>query len=172
MMARGPNSEMARKRGAKILAEILGFACTNNGGDLIHPDIEGIKQTLRMTLKDANLHPEQIDFISAHATGTKMGDVIEAEAIRSIYGESPYVTALKGYMGHTMGSCGVIETILCIYMMEEGIIAPTLNLEEVDGRCDIIRHTMELREKPVKTSAIQNFAFGGVNTCLFIRKYE
>ena len=164
--------DMARKRGANILAEILGFACTNNGGDLIHPDLEGIKHTLRITLKDANLHPEQIDFISAHATGTKMGDVIEAEAIRSIYGESPYVTALKGYMGHTMGSCGVIETILCIYMMEEGFIAPTLNLDEVDGRCDMIRHTMKLREEPVKTSAIQNFAFGGVNTCLFIRKYE
>ncbi len=85
--------------------------------------------------------PIEVDFVSAHATGTKMGDVIEAQAIHAVYGGGPFVTGLKGYMGHTMGSCGVIETIMTLYMMQDGFIAPTLNLEEPDERCAMIRHT-------------------------------
>jgi 3-oxoacyl-[acyl-carrier-protein] synthase II len=111
-----------------------------------------------------------VDFISAHATATKMGDVIEAQAIHNIYGDSPYVTGLKSYMGHTMGTCGVIETMITLYMMEEGFIAPTLNLDEIDKRCAMIRHVKELCEADIRIAAVQNFAFGGVNTCLIIKK--
>ncbi len=89
--------------------------------------------------------PIEVDFVSAHATGTKMGDVIEAQAIHAVYGAGPFVTGLKGYMGHTMGSCGAIETIMTLYMMQDGFIAPTLNLEEPDERCAMIRHTPALR---------------------------
>jgi 3-oxoacyl-[acyl-carrier-protein] synthase II len=163
--------EGARKRGATILAEIVGFACNNNGGDLILPNRNGISETLRLGLEDAALSADKVDFISAHATATKMGDVIEAQAIHAIYGEGPFVTGLKGYMGHTMGSCGAIETILTIYMMQEGFIAPTLNLEEIDERCAMIRHTMTLREQPLHVAGIQNFAFGGVNTNLLIKRF-
>ena len=91
-------------------------------------------------------------------------------AIAKVYGTGPFVTGLKGYMGHTMGSCGVIETILTLYMMEKGFMAPTLNLEKIDPRCDMIRHNQELREIPVKIASIENFAFGGVNTSLFLKK--
>jgi 3-oxoacyl-[acyl-carrier-protein] synthase II len=73
-------------------------------------------------------------------------------------------------MGHTMGSCGAIETILTLYMMQEGFVAPTLNLTEVDERCAMVRHAREVIQMPVQTAAIQNFAFGGVNTCLVLRK--
>jgi len=163
--------ESAKKRGAVILAEVIGFACNNNGGDLILPNVNGITQTLRIALRDAGIRPDEVDFISAHATATKMGDVIEAKAIHAVYGEnSPYVTGLKGYMGHTMGSCGAIETILTLYMMEQGVIAPTLNLENIDERCAMIRHATKLVEHPIRIAAIQNFAFGGVNTCLLIKK--
>ncbi|MDK9708499.1 MAG: 3-oxoacyl-ACP synthase [Desulforhopalus sp.] len=161
--------ESAKKRGAVILGEIIGFACNNNGGDLILPNLDGITATLRLALQDAGISAGDVDFISAHATATKMGDVIEAQAISAVYGDKPLVTGLKSYMGHTMGTCGVIESILALYMMDQGFIAPTLNLENVDERCAMLRHTRQLTETRAKISAIQNFAFGGVNTCLLIK---
>ena len=163
--------DSARRRGADILGEVVGFGCNNNGGDLIFPNVDGITATLRIALEDACLNPGDVDFISAHATATKMGDVIEAQAIRKVFGEqTPLISGLKSYMGHTMGSCGVIETILSLYMMAEGFVAPTLNLDKVDPRCAMLRHTPGLIDTPLKVVGIQNFAFGGVNTCLLIRK--
>jgi len=164
--------EAAKKRGAPILGEIIGFSCNNNGGDLILPSLKGIEQTIRIGLDNAQLNPDQVDFISAHATATKMGDVIEAQAIGRVYGDRPLVTALKSYMGHTMAACGAIETIMTLYMMEKGIVVPTLNLEEVDQRCGMINHVQQVTETPVKIAAIQSFAFGGVNTCIFIKKWD
>jgi len=163
--------EFARKRGARILGEVIGFWCGNNGGDLILPNMDGIKETIVNGLQNAGLNPDDVDFVSAHATATKMGDVAEAMAIAKVYGMGPSVTGLKSYMGHTMGSCGVIETILTLYMMEKGFMAPTLNLEKVDPRCNMIRHAQALRETPIKIASIQNFAFGGVNTSLFLKKF-
>ena len=162
--------EVAKKRGATILAEIIGFSCTNNGGDLILPNMDGIRQTLKLGLKDAAISADSVDFVSAHATATKMGDAIEAQATGKVYGDSPVVTGLKSYMGHTMGSCGAIETIIAIYLMEEGFIAPTLNLDKIDERCAMIKHAQNIIETDIRTAAIQNFAFGGVNTCLIIKK--
>jgi 3-oxoacyl-[acyl-carrier-protein] synthase II len=164
--------ETAKRRGADILAEVLGFACNNNGGDMILPNIDGIEQTIRLGLDSARINADQIDWVSAHATATKMGDVIEAQAIARTYGARPLVTGLKSYMGHTMGSCGVIETILAMIMMQEGFVAPTLNLDQVDERCAMIRHTRQVTETAVETAAIENFAFGGVNTSLIIRKMQ
>jgi 3-oxoacyl-[acyl-carrier-protein] synthase II len=161
--------EFAKKRGATILGEIIGFACNNNGGDLILPNHKGIEATLRLALDNAAITPDAVDFISAHATATKMGDVIEAQAMHSVYGDKPLVSGLKSYMGHTMGTCGVIELILTLYMMEQGFAAPTLNLEEVDERCAMLRHCREITETEIQTAAIQNFAFGGVNTCVLVK---
>jgi len=164
--------DSAKKRGANILAEIIGFGCNNNGGDLILPNANGITETIRLGLKDAGIGPDSVDFVSAHATATKIGDVIEAQAIGRVYGDSPIVSGLKSYMGHTMGSCGVIETIITLYMMEEGFVAPTLNLDKVDERCAMINLPMGLIESPIHIAAIQNFAFGGVNTCLMLRNFD
>ncbi len=162
----------AKKRGAPILGEVIGFSCNNNGGDLILPNIEGITETIRLGLKDARIVPGDVDLISAHATATKMGDVIEAKAIGSIYGDLPRVTALKSYLGHTMGSCGVIETIITLYMMQEALAVPTLNLDEIDPRCSMLRHVRTLEQTKIHTASVQNFAFGGVNTCLMLRRFE
>ncbi|MDD5168833.1 MAG: beta-ketoacyl synthase N-terminal-like domain-containing protein, partial [Syntrophales bacterium] len=164
--------ERAKKRGAPILAEVIGFSCNNNGGDLILPNIKGITETIRLGLADAKINAEDVDFVSAHATGTKMGDVIEAQAIHAVYGDHPAVIGLKSYMGHTMGSCGAIETMIAVYLMSEGIIVPTLNLDEVDERCAMINHVTALREQPSRIAAVQNFAFGGVNTSLIIKKWQ
>ncbi|QTA78224.1 3-oxoacyl-(acyl-carrier-protein) synthase 1 [Desulfonema limicola] len=164
--------ESAKKRGAEILGEIIGFSCNNNGGDLILPNVNGIKETIRIGLEDANIRSDSVDFISAHATATKMGDVIEARAIHSIYGDVPRVTGLKSYMGHTMGACGVIETLMTLYMMEKGFIAPTLHLDEIDERCSMIHHVTKVCQSEIRIAAIQNFAFGGVNTCLIVKKFN
>lgn len=162
--------EFARKRGADIIAEVIGFACNNNGGDMILPNLGGITNTLKIGLAGAKIDASEIDLVSAHATATKMGDIIEAQAIGGVFGDSPYVVGLKSYMGHTMAACGSIETILTLYMMREGFIAPTLNLDEIDERCAMIRHVQKILQHPVKTAVVQNFAFGGVNTILFLRK--
>jgi 3-oxoacyl-[acyl-carrier-protein] synthase II len=164
--------EHARRRGADILGEVIGFSCNNNGGDLILPNIDGITRTLTLALETAALDPAEVDFVSAHATATKMGDVIEAQAIGSVYGKRPLVAGLKSYVGHTMGACGVIETIITLHLMAEGIVPPTLNLDEVDERCAMIRHSTCLAEQRIRTAAIQNFAFGGVNTCLMLRRFD
>jgi len=162
--------EFAKKRGATILAEVIGFACNNNGGDLILPNLGGITNTLKLGLANAKIAASEVDFISAHATATKMGDIIEAQAIGSVFGDHPYVVGLKGYMGHTMAACGSIEATIALYMMQDGFIAPTLNLEEIDERCAMIRHVQKIIEHPIKTAVIQNFAFGGVNTILLLQK--
>lgn len=161
--------EAAKARGATIIGEVIGFACNNNGGDLILPNLEGISKTLRLALQAADIEAADVDFISAHATATKMGDVIESQAIHNVYGGRPYVTGLKSYMGHTMGTCGGIELILSLYMMEQGFLAPTLNLDNVDERCAMLNHVREVIETKTQVAAIQNFAFGGVNTCLLVR---
>ncbi|MDD5722783.1 MAG: beta-ketoacyl synthase N-terminal-like domain-containing protein [Syntrophales bacterium] len=164
--------EHARARGAVILGEIIGFSCNNNGGDLILPNIDGITETIRLGLKNAEVSAGEVDLVCAHATGTKMGDVIESQAIHRIYGNRPAVFGPKSYMGHTMGSCGVIETIIVLTLMEEGLLVPTLNLEEVDDRCAMINHVMKLRETPLRIASVQNFAFGGVNTNLIFKKWQ
>ena len=161
--------EAARKRGAPILGEVIGFSCNNNGGDLILPNLQGITSTLRLALADAAIAPHEVYYISAHATATKMGDIIESQAIEAVYGNRPHVTGLKSYTGHTMGTCGVMELIMTLYMMEAGFLAPTLNLEEVDPRCAMLRHTPGVIAAKTKIASIQNFAFGGVNTCLLIK---
>ena len=163
--------EHAKKRGAQILAEVIGFACNNNGGDLILPNLDGITKTLKLGLQNAKINASDVDLVGAHATATKMGDIIEAQAISAVFGDNPYVVALKSYLGHTMAACGAIETVLSVYMMQDGFIAPTLNLEEIDERCAMIKHAQRIMQKHVKTVAVQNFAFGGVNTILLIRKF-
>ncbi len=162
--------ESARKRGAVILGEVIGFSTNNNGGNLIMPDLAGVTQVLEMGLENAQINADQIDFISAHATATRIGDVIEARAINNVYGNKPWVSGLKSYMGHTIAACGVIETILTLYMMEKGFIVPTLNLDQVDDRCAMIRHTPQLMETNIQYAAVQNFAFGGINTSLILKR--
>ena len=131
---------------------------------------DGITQTIKLGLKDAAVRPDAVDFISAHATATKHGDAIEAQATGSVYGKTPVVSGLKSYTGHTMGSCGAIESIMTIYMMQEGFIVPTLNLDHVDDQCAMLQHAREMTDADIRIAAIQNFAFGGVNTCLFLKK--
>lgn len=162
--------EHARSRGAEILGEVIGFSCENNGGNLIHPNVQGIARTLRSGLASARINPEDVDFISAHATATPVGDQIEAGAIHLVYGDNPLVSGMKSYTGHTIGACGVIETCFALLMMQKGLVFPTLHLEDVDEKCAMLNHTPGIVERDLNVISIQNFAFGGVNTALFLKK--
>lgn len=164
--------EFAKKRGANILAEIIGFSCGNNGGSLILPEKPGVELTLRMGLENAKIANNEVDFISAHATATKIGDIIESQAIYEVYKDFPYVTGFKGHIGHTLSACGVIEMIFTLYLMEKGVIIPTLNLENIDEECNAIKHTPKVIEKDIKIASVLNYAFGGVNTSITLRKIQ
>lgn len=164
--------EHAQRRGAPILAEVIGFSCGNNGGDLILPSVPGVQRTILSGLENAGLGPGEVDLVSAHATATRMGDHVEAQALTAVYGAGPRIVALKSYMGHPMGTCGVIETILCLYMMQEGEVYPILNLGQVDEAARGLRLVREREPADLRTVSVQNFAFGGVNTALFLRRFE
>ncbi len=166
----------AKKRNADIKARLLGFANSTDGYHVTapHPDGIGAVACMEKALKKAGLNVEQIDYINTHGTSTPMGDVIETNAIKKLFGSHAYemaVTSTKGATGHMMGAGGVTETIACIKAIEEGIIPPTLNLNTPDEACDLnyvpgqaIRHTVDY----AMTNA---FGFGGQNSSLILGKY-
>ncbi|MBN2403233.1 MAG: beta-ketoacyl-ACP synthase [Spirochaetes bacterium] len=163
--------EYAKKRGAHIYAEITGFGNSCDGSHLTNPNDEGMAEAINRALKDASLSPGDIEHVNAHATATEAGDIAESKATYSLFKDSVPVSAFKGYMGHTLGACGAIESIITILMMNEGFIAPTRNLEIPDPRCAPINHvTGIVREQKFSIGMNNNFAFGGVNTSLIFKK--
>jgi 3-oxoacyl-[acyl-carrier-protein] synthase II len=161
--------ERARKRGAPILGEVEGFWTNGSGAHLTNSDARSMEECLLAALKDAGRNPDEIQYVSAHATGTTHGDEVEATVTHKIYGADVPVTSVKGYMGHTMGACGAIEAIATLLMMREGFIAPTLNLENPDPSLPPLTHVIgEPRDQRSCLAASNNFAFGGVNTSLVL----
>ena len=161
--------ERARNRGAPILGEIEGFWTNGSGAHLTNSDARSMEECLLAALKDAGRSPDEIQHVSAHATGTAQGDEVEAKVIHKIYGPDVPTASIKGYMGHTMGACGAIEAIATILMMREGFIAPTLNLVNPDPALPPLAHVIgEPRDQRFQLAANSNFAFGGVNTSLIL----
>jgi 3-oxoacyl-[acyl-carrier-protein] synthase II len=163
--------EHAKKRGAKIYAEIIGYATNCDGTHLTNPSADGMAGVMLLALKDAGLSPEKIGHVNAHATATDVGDAAEAAAIFKVFGGSIPVSAFKGSMGHTLGACGVLESIITITMMNEGFMAHTKNLETPDPQFPKLNHIMnEAIDKPFNIGMNNNFAFGGINTSLIFKK--
>lgn len=161
--------ERAKRRGASILAEIEGFWSNASGLHLTDSHALSIGECMHAALKTAGRKSEEIQQVSAHATATANGDEAEAIAIHKVFGPHVPVTAIKGYMGHTMGASGAIEAIATIMMMRQGFIAPTLNLESPDPALPTLDHVIgDPRERHVKVAVNNNFAFGGVNTSLVL----
>ncbi len=159
--------EHARARGARIHAEVLGYGNNCNGTHLTNSCAEGIEGAIRRALKDAGLQPNDVAYINAHATATDSGDVAEAQATKVIFGDKVPISAIKGGMGHTLGASGAIESIVTIGMMQRGQAVPTLNLEQVDPRCEGLDHIQgQARTFDMDVVMNNNFAFGGVNTSL------
>ncbi|MCX5694837.1 MAG: beta-ketoacyl synthase N-terminal-like domain-containing protein, partial [Candidatus Omnitrophica bacterium] len=134
---------LAKNRKAKIYAEVIGFNSFGNGSHVSESNRQAIASCINETLKKANLSPQDIDYINAHATATIQGDKEEASAIREIFGDKNPISSLKGNIGHTLGASGAIELIASLIMMGKNIIYPTLNLKEPDKECQGINHIME-----------------------------
>ncbi len=164
--------EHARARGARIYAEVIGYATNSDGQHITNPDAAGMQRVIELALRDAGLEPGRIAYVNAHGTATDAGDIAETAATAAVLGPRVPISSLKSYMGHTLGACGAIEAWLTIEMLREGWFAPTLNLENVDPRCaelDYIRG--EARMLPAEIAMSNNFAFGGINTSLIFRRW-
>ncbi len=163
--------DSAVARGANILGEIVGYSTCGSGAHVSQSNAQAMIRCMRDVLSESGLAAQDVDYISAHATATPQGDVEEAAAIREIFGDRVPVSSLKGYMGHTLGASGAIELIASLKMMEQGVIYPSHNLENIDPECAGIQHVQAPLERPLKTILKNSFAFGGINAALVCRKF-
>ncbi|MEK6528987.1 MAG: beta-ketoacyl-[acyl-carrier-protein] synthase family protein [Nitrospirota bacterium] len=162
--------EHAVRRNAKIYAEITGYSTFGSAAHMSQSDKKSMMYCMNEVLKDSNIAPKQIDYINAHATGTQQGDKEEAEAIKGIFGDSVPVSSLKGYIGHTLGASGAIELIASLIMMKNGIIYPTLNLDEISPDCEGVNHVTQPVKKEINTILKNCFAFGGINASMICKR--
>ncbi|PSU46240.1 beta-ketoacyl-ACP synthase II [Photobacterium frigidiphilum] len=165
--------EHAIARGAKIYAELVGFASNCDAAHVTQPQQETMQLCMEMALKNANLSPESIDYVSAHGTATEKGDIAESNATANIFGDKAPISSLKSYFGHTLGACGAIEAWLSLEMMNTGWFSPTLNLDNVDERCGALDYIRgEGRNIDCQYIMSNNFAFGGINTSLIFKRWQ
>ncbi len=165
--------EHARRRGARIHAEVVGFGTNSDGSHVTQPQAATMERALHLALDDATLAPEAIGFVSGHGTATEWGDIAETKATQAVLGRHAPIHSLKSYFGHSLGACGAIEAWLGIEMMKDQWFAPTANLDVVDDRCGDLDYVMgEGRHLDVRYLMSNNFAFGGINTSLVFRKWE
>jgi 3-oxoacyl-[acyl-carrier-protein] synthase II len=169
--------DFAKARGAKILAELVGYAST---GDAYHvtepsPGGEGLVRAMRRALQKAGLRPDQIDYINAHGTSTPYNDRTETQAIKTCFGDHAYrlaISSTKSMTGHTLGAAGAVETVACIMAIQTGIIPPTINLHHPDPDCDLDYVPNEARQAMVNIAMTNSMGFGGHNACLIFKRYE
>ncbi|MBF0118662.1 MAG: beta-ketoacyl-[acyl-carrier-protein] synthase family protein [Desulfobacterales bacterium] len=164
--------ESAIARSAKIFAEVVGFATVSDTSSIANPDSYAVELCMKEALKDANISPDEIDYVNAHATATIQGDISEGQAIYRLFGENIKVSSLKGHIGHTMAASGSLEIIATICMMNKNILIPTLNLEDEDTECGNFKYIKQLEEAKIKFSLKNNFALGGINASVVLRRYD
>jgi len=162
--------EHAKKRGAKIYAELRGYATTCDGNHLTTPSREGMGNVMNIALENANLSPKDIGYINAHATSTQKGDIEESHATYEIFGKNVPISSTKSYMGHLLGGCGVVESIISIMALNEKLLPANKNLDNVDPECADLDYIREHRDTSIEHVMSNNFAFGGINTSLIFSK--
>ncbi|MDZ7668581.1 MAG: beta-ketoacyl-ACP synthase [Gammaproteobacteria bacterium] len=164
--------EHAVARGAPILGEVVGYGTNMDGSHVTNPDQDSQARCLELALASAGLAADAISYVSAHGTATAAGDVSESHATRRVLGPVP-ISSLKSYLGHTLGACGAQEAWAALMMLREGWFAPTLNLEHVDPACAELDYvTGDGRHLDGEYVMSNNFAFGGINTSLILRRGE
>lgn len=167
------NRDHALARGASIYAEIVGFDTNADGAHVTQPSSDMMQRVMEMALADAGIDPGAIGYVSAHGTATERGDIAESHATGRVLGDAVPVSSLKSYMGHTLGACGALETWLAVEMMNRGWFAPTINLKNVDPACAELDYvTGGGRELDTEYVMNNNFAFGGINTSLIMRRHS
>ena len=165
--------EHARARGARIYAEVAGYASNCDGSHVTRPEQATMHACMEAALRDAGIAPSAVGYVNGHGTATEHGDIAETRATEALFGDGMPLSSLKSYMGHTLGACGALESWFSIEMMRQQWFAPTLNLVDVDPRCgqlDYIRG--EARHIDTEYVVNNNFAFGGLNTSLVFRRLD
>ncbi|MCX8052757.1 MAG: beta-ketoacyl-ACP synthase II [Armatimonadetes bacterium] len=167
--------EHAKKRGAKIYAELVGYGLSADAYDMVAIDADGAARSMKNALRSAGIGPEKIDYINAHGTSTPIGDPEETKAIKMALGDHAKkvaVSSTKSMIGHLLGAAGAVESIVCIKAITDGVIPPTRNLFEPDPECDLdyVPHTA--REAKVDYAMNNSFGFGGQNATLIFRRFE
>lgn len=163
--------ERAKSRGAKIYAEIVGFATNTDGTHITNPNKDMMAEVMQQSLNNAGISANEIGYVNAHGTGTINGDIAESLATEMIFGTNIPISSIKSYTGHTLGACGAIEAILSIEMMNKKWFAPTLNLNNVDENCGQLDYiTKEGRIIDTEYVMTNNFAFGGINTPIILKR--
>ncbi len=161
--------EHARKRGATILAELIGYGMTSDSKDMVNPDVEGPREAMRLALEDAKIGPADIDYLNAHGTATTINDKNETNAIKEVFGQHAYelaISSTKSMHGHPLGAGGGIEAAVCIKAINEGWVPPTIGLDEPDPECDLDYVPNVGRDMKVRFAMSNSFAFGGLNAVL------
>lgn len=165
----------AKARGAKVYAEVLGVQVMSDACHLPSPSVEGQTRTMQRLLEQTGIAPQEIDFISAHATSTPLGDLTELQSIKNVFGAHAYrlkLNAPKSMLGHTCWSAPAVETIAAILQMRNGWLHPSINIEHLDPEVDLDVCANEPVQYSVRTLLKNSFGFGGINCCSLIRRYD
>ena len=163
----------AKARGATIHAELIGFGASSDAHHMTAPPEDGRGAVLSMinAINDAEINLSEVDYINAHGTSTPLGDIAETIALKKVFGESvPQISSTKSMTGHTLGAAGAIESIFCIKAINDGIIPPTINLDNPDSQCDLNYTPLVSTEKKVNVAMNNSFGFGGTNSTLVFKK--
>jgi 3-oxoacyl-[acyl-carrier-protein] synthase II len=169
--------ERACRRGAKIYAEILGWASTCDAYHMCHPapDGEQAARALQLALAKAGVRPEQVDYLNAHGTSTPAGDKAETLVVKKVFGEHAYnlpISSIKSTLGHMQGACGSVELAACCLAIRDNILPPTINYEYPDPECDLDYVPNQARRRRVDIAASNSFSFGGRNTAVILKRYQ
>lgn len=169
--------EHAKKRGAPILAEVIGFGCTADAEHITQPSEngDGAAEAMRLALQDGRVGPEDVDYINAHGTGTPLGDLAETKAIKRVFGDwsrKLIVSSTKSAIGHTLGASGAIELIAAVRALRHSIVPPTINLDHADDGCDLDYCANTSRDRQMHVALSNSFGFGGHNACMLVRRFD
>ena len=169
--------EHAKKRGAEIHGEVIGYGSTADAFRITdsHDEGRGAIACMKEALADAGIRPEQVDYINAHGTSTAVNDSIETLAIKRTFGETAYdvpISSTKSMMGHLIAAAGSVEAIVCLLTIRDGVLPPTINLDHPDVDCDLDYIPLQAREKTVDVTLSNSFGFGGQNIALILRRFQ
>ncbi|MDH4023275.1 MAG: beta-ketoacyl-ACP synthase II [Gammaproteobacteria bacterium] len=167
--------ESARKRGARIFAEVTGFGMSADAHHITAPpeNGEGAQACMAAALKDARLNPDQIDYINAHGTSTPLGDIAESRAVRGLFGAHANkiaVSSTKSTTGHLLGAAGAVEAVFCVLAIRDQVAPPTINIDTVDPECDLDYVPNTARQMTINSTLSNSFGFGGTNGSLIFRR--
>jgi nodulation protein E len=167
--------EHARKRGATIYGELAGCGMSSDASHITQPSVDGPVRAIRMALEEAGVAPEEIDYVNAHGTGTRLNDATETQVLKEVFGEHARklaISSTKSMHGHAMGATGAIEFVATVLAVARGVVPPTANYTERDPECDLDYVPNQPREMRVRAAISNSFAFGGLNAVLLVRRWE